>query len=124
MPSKIADSELEVMRILWREDRPVSYAEIRQELESKTDWSRSTIQTLVMRLRDKGTVSSHFHHVTLYTANVSERDYRQFEEQKFLDRLFDGNARNLVTALCQDGKLNENDIDELKAYFQIGSDRK
>lgn len=47
MIAKISDSELEVMHILWRESRPLSYTEIRKELESKTKWNKSTIQTLV-----------------------------------------------------------------------------
>ncbi|MDR2167724.1 MAG: BlaI/MecI/CopY family transcriptional regulator, partial [Clostridiales bacterium] len=38
---KIADSELEIMRVLWREGRPLSFTEIRKALEGKTKWSKS-----------------------------------------------------------------------------------
>ena len=122
MPTKIADSELEVMRILWREGRPLSFAEIRKELESKTKWSKSTIQTLIVRLRDKGIIGTHTHYVTLYTANITEGEYLRAEEQNFLDKLFDGSAKKLVTALCQNGRLDEKDIDELKDFFRMGDD--
>jgi len=124
MVSKIADSELEVMLILWQEGRPLSFAEIRTALESKTDWKKSTIQTLLGRLRDKGIVSTHEHYVTLYSPNVSEADYIKTEGQNFLDKLFDGSAMKLVTALCQSGQLDENDVDELKAFFQMEDDSK
>ena len=124
MTAKIADSELEVMRILWREKRPPSFAEIRKELERTTEWSKSTIQTLVVRLRDKGVITATTHYVTLYSANVTEEQYIQTEGQGFIDKLFNGSAMNLVTALCRSGKLNENDVDELKSFFKMDGDNK
>jgi len=122
MTAKIADSELEVMRILWREGRPLSFAEIRKELEIKTPWSKSTIQTLLVRLRDKGVIRARNHYVILYTPNVTEEEYMRAEEQSFLDKLFDGSAKKLVAALCQSGQLGENDIDELKDFFKMGGE--
>ena len=124
MTTKIADSELEVMRILWHEGRPLSFAEIRTALESKTDWKKSTIQTLLGRLRDKGAVSTHEHYVTLYSPNLSEAEYVKTEGQYFLDKLFDGSAMKLVTTLCRSGQLDESDVDELKAFFQMEDDSK
>lgn len=117
MIPKIADSELEVMRILWREGRPLSFAEIRTELESNTKWSKSTIQTLVVRLRDKGAISAQTHYVTLYTPSVTEQEYVFAEGKSFLDKLFEGNAKKLVASLCENGQLGESDIDELKQFF-------
>ena len=122
MSIKIADSELEVMRILWREARPLSFGEIRTELEARTDWKKSTIQTLVGRLRDKGFISAHNHYVTLYTPNITQEEYVQSEGKSFVNKLFDGSAKNLVAALCRSGQLDEGDIDELKAYFKMGGD--
>ena len=119
---RIADSELEVMRILWREGRPMPFGEIRAELEKKTGWKKSTIQTLILRLRDKGIITAHDKYVTMYSANVSQEEYAQSEGQTFIDRLFDGSAKNLVAALCRSGKLDENDIDELKTFFKIEGD--
>ena len=124
MSKKIADSELEVMRVLWRSGKPLSFTEIRKELEESTRWSKSTIQTLVVRLRDKGIISAQPHYVTLYSPNITEEEYLREEEQSFLDKLFDGSAKKLAAALCQSGKLGEEDIDELKAFFTMGGDGK
>ena len=116
---RITDSELEVMRLLWREGRALSFGEIRRELEDKTQWSKSTIQTLVVRLRDKGMINAENKYVTLYSANVSEEEYVRSEGQSFLDKLFEGNAKKLVAALCENGQLNEKDIDDLKGFFKM-----
>lgn len=125
MSKKIADSELEVMRILWREGRPLSYSEIRTELEQTTDWKKSTIQTLVVRLRDKGVISAEENYVTLYSPNISEEEHIKAEGQNFIDKLFGGSAKNLVAALCRNGQLGENDVDELKEFFLMdgGNDK-
>ena len=119
MTSKISDSELEVMRILWREGRPLSFTEIRKELELTTDWKKSTMQTLLIRLRDKGILTTQEHYVTLYSPTVTEEEHVQAEGQHFIDKLFGGSAKNLVAALCRGGKLGENDVDELKDFFNM-----
>lgn len=120
MNAKISDSELEVMRFMWRENRPLSYAEIRKELERTTKWNKSTIQTLVVRLRDKGIISVQEHYVLLYTANVTEEEYIKAEGQSFIDKLFNGSAKQLVASLCKNGQLAKEDIDEMKSFFKMG----
>jgi len=121
---KIADSEFEVMRILWREGRPMPFAEIRTELQAKTNWKKSTIQTLVLRLRDKGIINTHTTYVTMYSANISQDEYVKAEGQTFIDKLFDGSAKNLVATLCKNGQLDEKDIDDLKSFFKVdGGDK-
>ena len=119
MSKKISDSELEVMRILWREGREMPFGEIRAELEETIGWKKSTIQTLIIRLRDKGVITAHNKYVTMYTPNVTREEYIQSEGGAFVDKLFDGSAKNLVAALFRGGKLNESDIDELKAFFKV-----
>ena len=120
MAIKISDSELEVMRILWREKRPLSFGEIRKELEAKTSWNKSTMQTLVVRLRDKGAITAQNHYVTLYSPNVTEDEHIQAEGRQFIDKLFDGSAKKLVAALYQDGRLSVEDMDDLLAHFKMG----
>ncbi len=124
MSLKISDAELMVMRILWREGRPLSYKEIRTELEEKTNWNKSTIQTLVVRLREKGVINAATHYVTLYSANISEQAYLQSEGQTFLDKLFDGSAAKIVTTLYKEGRISEADIQELKEFFRMEDEEK
>ncbi|MCL2379133.1 MAG: BlaI/MecI/CopY family transcriptional regulator [Defluviitaleaceae bacterium] len=119
MNMRISDSELEVMRILWREGRAMPFAEIRAELETKTGWKKTTIQTLILRLRDKGVITAHNNYVTLYSTNVTQDEFVKSEGKTIINKLFGGSAKNLVAALCRDGELDENDIDDLKAFFKM-----
>ncbi len=50
---KISNAELEVMQLLWRENRAVSFTEILTELNSKMDWEKSTIATFLRRFQKK-----------------------------------------------------------------------
>ena len=76
MEIKIHDSELEVMRILWREKRPLKISEFRDELEERKGWNKSTSQTIVTRLRDKGVIEpAERYGVARYIPLVSDDDY-------------------------------------------------
>lgn len=120
LADKISNAELEVMRILWREGKPVPFSDIRTELQNTTDWEKSTINTLIRRLADKGVISAQKRNVIHYTPNITESEYIQSEEKIMLDKLYGGSAKKFVAALCNRGQLSEDDIDDLKAFFKMG----
>ena len=121
---KISDAELEVMRILWRENQAVSFRDIRTELSSKMGWEKSTIATLLRRLQKKGAVSIQEKEIHYYMPNVTKEDYVKLKKRSLIDKLYDGSTKNFVASICQTGELTEADIDELKAYFQMGGENK
>lgn len=121
---KISDAELEVMKILWREKRSVPFSDIRTELNRKMCWEKSTIATLLRRLLKKGVVSVQEREIHYYTPNISKEDYIRIKEKSWIDKLYEGSAKNFVASLCQSGELTEDDIDELKRYFQMGDKNK
>ena len=124
LADKITNAELDVMRILWREQKSVRFADIRAELQDTTGREKSTINTLVRRLEEKGIISANKRTFKEYTANVTEADYLQTEEQNMLDKLYSGSAKKFVAALCERGELSEADIDELKDFFKMGGEDK
>ena len=95
LAEKISNAELEVMRILWREKKPVSFTDIRIELQDTKGWEKSTINTLIRRLADKKVINAQKQDVLYYTPNISEAEYVQSEEQSMIDRLYDGSAKIL-----------------------------
>lgn len=116
----ITNAELEVMRLLWREQRAMTLAQIRKELLQTTKWNHSTIKTLVFRLRDKGVIRPlDKYGAAQFVPLVTESEYIRSEMPTFLDRVFEGSAKKLVAALVDNGELSEKDVDELKAYFKI-----
>ena len=119
IPEKnISDAELEVMKVLWREGRPLKFKFIQEELSKKMKWEKSTIATLLRRLQDKKAVHAAEKTRRNYMPSVSKDEYARAEEQIMIDNFYEGSAKNLVASFCENGRLTEADIDELKKYFK------
>jgi len=113
---KISDAELGIMRILWQRQQPMKAAELRDEMEDKKGWNRSTTNTLITRLRDKGLIEPVDRYgVARYVPLVTEDDYILAEEKHLLERF--GSAKKLAIAMVRNKHLTDADIDELKEYF-------
>lgn len=120
MISKITDSEVVVMKVLWEADKELTITDIRKYLEETTDWESSTIKTLLRRLVKKGVVQATKKEVFYYNPLVTEKEYNEYTTQDLIDRLYNGSAKNLVASLLDNKKLNKKDIDELRKMFKVG----
>lgn len=120
LASRITDAEAEVMRILWEAGRELPISDIRKTLEKTSKWETSTIKTLLRRLCEKGVVLAAKKEVFYYRPLVSEAEYNEYATQSLIDRLYSGSAKELVASLLGSKKLNDSDIDELRALFKVG----
>ena len=115
LAGRIQDSELEIMRVLWKSNEPVALIEIRRELSTKCGWEDSTIKTLLRRLCEKGIAKLKSR--GMYSAVVTEAEYNQWSTRHYVGKMFAGSAKKLVASLLFDGQLSEADIAELSAMF-------
>ena len=120
LASKITDSEVEVMRVLWEAGCELPIADIRKTLEQTSKWETSTIKTLLRRLCEKGVVLVAKKEVFYYEPLVSEAEYNEYTTQSLIDRLYSGSAKNLVASLLGSKKLDDSDIEELRTLFKVG----
>ena len=51
---------------------------------------------------------------------VSEAEYNEYTTKNLIDRLFSGNAKDLVASLLGSEKLNKLDIEELRTLLNVG----
>ena len=123
MNKTISDAELEVMRVLWKNNRAMTLAELRTEVMQVRDWNKSTVQTLVIRLRDKGIIEPlDKYGPAQYIPLVTEDEYLRSEEKAVLEKF--GSAKKLALALVRSGQLTDSDIEELREFFKMGGDGK
>ncbi|GHU35738.1 transcriptional regulator [Clostridia bacterium] len=122
LAERISNAELEVMKLLWHSDKPLTFTDIRTALQKTTKWDKSTIVTMIRRLAEKGVILTDDREVKYYAPNISEAEYVRSEEQLMLDKLYGGSAKKFVASLVSGGTLKESDIDELKNYFKVGGD--
>ena len=117
LAAKISSSELEVLEVLWRSEGPMPIAAIRAALESTHNWDASTVKTLLRRLREKGAVDSEKRDVFYYWPLLSRKEYRRWSTQSFLQRVYQGSARDLVAGLVEGCQLSQEDLDELRGIL-------
>ncbi len=115
---RLGDAELEIMMVLWQQTEPVTAGVILECIRSKRSWALSTLMVSLERLAGKGFV--HCDRSTrsnLYTALVSEQDYKSFESRSFLGRLHGNSVSRLVASLYSSNNLNSDDIAQLRSLL-------
>lgn len=119
---QVSDYELELMKVIWNNGGTALYAEITAALSVKgMDWTKNTIITLLSRLIEKGLLKkSKIGHRNRYIAVVSETEYQSAQTETFLGKVYDKNAKGLVSMLIQNEWLSADDYEDLKNYWQGG----
>lgn len=119
---QISDYELELMKVIWNNGNTALYAEITAALSAKgMDLTKNTIITLLSRLIEKKLLKkSKIGHRNRYIAVVSEIEYQSAQTETFLGKVYDKNAKGLVSMLIQNEWLSADDYEELRSYWQGG----
>lgn len=120
MIPQVSDSELELMKIVWANGGTALYAYIMEELsKAGRTWQKNTVITLLSRLVEKGLLKTNkIGRRNEYTAVVSETDYQAAQTQTLLNKLYEGNAKGLVSTLIQREMLSAKDYEELKQFWE------
>ena len=119
LADKISDSELEVMKLLWQAEDALPVTEIREALQKSRGWEATTVKTLVSRLVSKGVIRQEKRKVYYYTPLISEQEYNGWATKHLIERLYHGNARDLVAALVHSDGLTRDDLEELRQMFKV-----
>lgn len=123
LADKISDSELEVMKLLWRAGDALPVTEIRETLHISRGWEATTVKTLVSRLVTKGALRQEKRGVFYYTPLITEEEYNDWATHDLISRVYHGSARDLVAALVRSDGLTKSDLDELRDFFRMEGER-
>ena len=110
---KVSDSELEVLKIIWKKKETTS-KDIIEELKYQK-WKDNTIRTLINRLIAKKAVgiSKKEGKTYLYVPLISEKEYREFAKKNFLKQLFHGSAYECANFLIKKDEKVRKEIELL-----------
>jgi predicted transcriptional regulator len=106
--------ELEILKILWEEGPSSVRAVHRRLTERNPDLAYNTIQTFLRIMEDKELVS---HAVEGRTFIYTPRYSRDENTVRFLDRVFDGAASQLVSSLLRSERLSRDELDKMHAMI-------
>ena len=114
---RLPESELEIMMIIWKYNRPVNRMEIEEHLEK--DVAAPTILSFLNRLEARGFVSvEKIGKINWYTPLVKEEEYLQKESKNILQKMYQNSLKNFVTALYDGGGLSTQDIEDLRKFME------
>ena len=119
---RLADAELDIMRVLWQKDVPMRAGEIVKSLSETRSWKTQTAHVLLNRLEEKGFVaadrSGYFH---TYTFAIGEREYFASESEAFVKRL-GGSVKAMVASMIDADNISEGELLELSALIDAKFD--
>jgi BlaI family penicillinase repressor len=111
-------SEWYIMEKLW-ELAPRTYVQLCHELKDDPGWSRSTVQTMLERMAEKGVIRFEVvGRAKQYYPNVARDDVAVAETRSLLDRAFEGSASMMMSTLVRKKQLTKEEINELYAILQ------
>jgi len=121
----ISDYELELMKIIWSNNGTAMYADIVKGLNEKGfTWTKNTIITLLSRLTEKGVLTTKKSgRRNIYVSVVEENHYQGEQVENFLNKIFEGNTKGLVSALIERDLLTASDYNELKSYWKFEGEK-
>lgn len=123
MIQQISDTELEIMKIVWgNPEEATLFPYLMEELAARgRPCQKNTLIVLLSRLTGKGFL--HARKVgrrNEYTALVSEAEYQRAQTRHFLDKIYEGSAKGLVSTLISGDLLTEEEYGELKKLLEKG----
>ena len=114
----LSPSETEILRLVWQLDK-ATVQDVCDKLPSKRKIAYATVQTLLRRLEKKGYLNHKARgKAYVFFPAVKREHVVKRSVSDFLDRLFGGDAVPLVQYLAKHGKINSDDIEELKQLIK------
>jgi BlaI family transcriptional regulator, penicillinase repressor len=114
MPTPTA-REMEILKVLW-EHGPCSVREVHRHLSRQGEVAYNTVQTLLRIMEmPKRLVEHHVEGRTfIYTACFN----RDESTLRFLDRVFDGAASELVLSLLRSERVSAEELEEMQRLIE------
>ena len=123
MVQQISDAELEIMKIVWgNPDEVTLFPYIMDGLAARgKPCQKNTLIVLLSRLMNKGFLSAKkIGRRNEYTTLVSETEYQTAQTKNFLDKIYEGSAKGLVSNLIMGDLLADEEYEELKRLLEKG----
>lgn len=110
---RLTGTEWEVCECLW-ETSPMTMTQIAGRLTERTGWTKSTGETLVRRMAEKGLLRwEQGAKAKLYYPVMDREDAVVEETRGFLQKVFGGSVGLLVNTMAEREALSREEIDQL-----------
>lgn len=116
----LSDSELYVMKIIWRSEESLSLQDIAERVNRiyGKNWKPQTVSVFLGRIVKKNLLTSKRQgRQFYYYPTITEEEYRKKEAVKCVDSLGDGRADVFFAALSQARNLTEEEKEKIRGIL-------
>ncbi len=114
--TKLFDSELKVMNVLWR-DGDVPAKHVADLLNRELGWNKNTTYTLIKRCMKKGAIERTEPNFMCH-ALIPKEKVQEAETDELIEKVYDGSADKLFAALLGRKKLSAEQIANLRQIVE------
>ena len=116
-PVILQKSEWIILEKLW--EKPRSLMQLVHALQSETGWSKSTVNTLLARMLDKGLIACREgERARLYSPAIDRERAALDETESLLTRVYHGSVSLMMSTLARKKPFSREEIAELKALLK------
>lgn len=113
----LTEAQREIMEVVW-DQQEVTVTQVRDELARRREVARNTIQTMIVRLEERGWLKHREEGRTFwYSANRPRTASLGAKVAQMVDRLFAGSPEEMVTALMEYRGLSADEADRIRAMI-------
>jgi len=117
-PSPLTAAQREIMEVVWDRSE-VTVSEVRETLARRRELARNTVQTMMVRLEEKGWLKHREEGRTfVYSAKVPRRVSLGAKVGQMVDRFFAGSPEAMVTALIEYRGLTREEAERIRATIE------
>ena len=117
-PGALTKAQRDIMEVVWAAGE-VTVTEVRDALAKKRDVARNTIQTMMVRLDERGWLKHREQGRTfIYSAARPKTVSLGAKVSQMVDRLFAGSPENLVNALIEYRGLSSDESERIREMIE------
>ena len=117
-PSELTETEWIVIKTVW-EKEPCTAPSIQKRLFDRTQWTYSTVRTIMDRMAAKGLLTARkVGKVTFFRSGITREQAQRGELLYTLKHAFNGALTPMVQCLLDTGNLSPEELGNLEALIQ------
>ena len=116
--SPLSDAQREIMEVIW-DAGEATVSQVRDVLLSRRDVARNTVQTMMVRLEEKGWLKHRASGRTfIYSAKIPRRSSLGVKVSQMVDRMFAGSPEAMITALLEHRGLSSDEAQRIREMIE------
>lgn len=116
----LQQSDRHIMEKLW-EESPRTITQLYHELKEEQGWSKSTVNTLLNRMMEKGIIYyEEGGKARQYYPAIKREDAAVAETENLLQRVYKGSVSMMMNTMLKESAFSQEEIDELYEILRKG----